>query len=273
MLTSYHVHSTHSDGKSPIREFVEAAIEAGLDELGISDHYVLPPSGEPVVWSMPLAGLPAYFEDLRAAREFAGNKLTIRYGLEADFDPLAAEDLGEVLRAHELDYVIGAVHFLDGFPVDENAENWDELTQPERNDMVRFYWDRVGQAARSGLFDFFAHLDLCKKFGHLPTVDISGEVAAALDAIAEAGMGVEINTSGLYMPIAEAYPSRAILLECRRRGIPVQVNSDAHVPANLTRGFDDALRLIADAGYAETAVYSARKMSLVALPQGIRQPS
>ena len=54
MLTSYHNHTTWSDGKASLAEMVAAGRAAGLDELGISDHYVLAPRGLDVRWSMPL---------------------------------------------------------------------------------------------------------------------------------------------------------------------------------------------------------------------------
>jgi len=263
MLTSYHVHSTHSDGLDTIRKLVEAAIDLGLDELGISDHYVIPEGGEPVCWSMPLDRLPEYVAEIRSARDQAGNRLQVRIGLETDFAPRTAEALAGVLNAHPFDYVIGSMHFLDGFPVDAHAEDWEGLTQPERNDVMRRYWLRMAELAGSGLFDFVGHIDICKKFGYKPTVDLSREIDAALDAIAESGMAVEVNTSGLYMPVGEAYPSRAILRQCRKKGIPVLVTSDAHSAASLTRGFEEAQRLISAARYTETAAFSERKMRLL----------
>jgi len=265
MLTSCHVHSTYSDGIATIRDLALAAVELGLDELGISDHYVLLGSGKIVSWSMPLASLPAYFEELREVAVEFRNKLTIGFGLEADFDPASANDLREVLEAYPFDYVIGAAHFVDGFLVDEKPESWDALSQPERNDITRAYWDRIVQLANSQLFDYAAHLDLCKIFGYLPTIDLSNDITAALDAIAQSEMAIEINTAGWYKPIKEAYPSPAILTECRARNIPIIINSDAHEPANLIRSFDQAEALAREAGYTRVASFARRRMAMAPL--------
>jgi len=265
MITSYHVHSNLSDGQNTIREFVHAAAEADIDEVGISDHYVLLPGGTTVDWSMPLDALPAYIDDIRAAADEIGDGVVVRYGLEADYDPDTADELRGILQDYPFDYVIGAVHFVDGFPVDECAENWNKLSQTERNDLIRSYWTRIEQMAASGLFDFAAHLDLYKKFGHLPTIDISADIAAALDALATAGMAAELNTAGWKKPIGELYPSPDIIRECKARGIPVLINADAHKMADLTLHYDHAEAILRDVGYTQKAVFQARQMTLVPL--------
>jgi histidinol-phosphatase (PHP family) len=242
---------------------VRGAIAAGLDELGISDHYTLVP-GHEVPWSLAQTGLPDYFRALHAARRLAGEELVLRFGIEADYIPESVAELGEILQAYPLDYVIGSVHFIDGFPVDDSASHWEAISQDERNVKIRKYWARVTDMASSGVFDIAGHLDLYKKFGHHATVDLSTDIAAALDAIAEAGMAVELNTSGLHY-VGEAYPSPAILLECHSRGIPTLVTADAHIPQHLTRGYDVGIGELRKAGYTQQAVFEGRRMSLVDL--------
>ena len=88
--------------------------------------------------------------------------------------------------------------------------------------------------ARSGIFDFVGHLDLYKKFGQRPSVDMSEHVNAVLDAIAQSGMAVELNTAGGHKDAREAYPSQGMVVGCRKRGIPMLVTSDAHHCSALT---------------------------------------
>lgn len=258
VLTSYHNHTTWSDGAPTLAAQIQAARAAGLDELGIADHLVLYPGGEEVEWSMPPDLLGDYVLELRAAAaEVRG--LTLRLGVEADYFPETVADLRERLAAYPWDFVVGSVHYVNGFPVDENTRLWDALTPAERDDVWRGYWVRVRELAESGVYDFAAHLDLPKKFGHRPTIDLSAEVAAALDAVAAAGMALEINTAGWSLPAAEAYPSPSILREARRRGIPLLINADAHFPEFLTRDFDRARLLAAEAGYTELVRYERRR--------------
>lgn len=258
MLTSYHNHTNWSDGAPTLAAQIHAAKAAGLDELGISDHYVLYPGGEQVDWSLPLDLLGDYVLELRAAAtEVRG--LTLRLGIEADFFPETIDDLRERLAPYPFDYVIGSVHYVDGFPVDENTRFWDALSETERNEKWRLYWVRIRQLAESGVFDFVAHPDLPKKFGHRPTVDLAAEITAALDAIAAADMAIEINTAGWNLPAGEAYPSLDLLKAARARELPLLINADAHFPEFLTRDFDRARVLAREAGYTELVRYERRQ--------------
>src|ERR1051326_9515289 len=128
MKTSYHVHSKWSDGKTGIAEIITAAGEVGLEELGISDHYVLAPPPQVVSWSMPLDRLGEYLADVDAAAAAAPPGLVVRRGVEADFFPGQEAAIREALAPHEFDYVIGSVHYVDGFAVDESRPKWDGLS-------------------------------------------------------------------------------------------------------------------------------------------------
>lgn len=264
VLTSYHNHTTWSDGGPTVAAQIQAARRAGLDELGISDHYVLLPNyeaseqGKPVEWSMSLELLGDYVLELRAAAlETRG--LTVRLGIEADYFPATVAELRRRLEPYPFDFVIGSVHFADGFPLDEDAKLWDALSERERNEKWRRYWSLIREMAESRVFDFAAHLDLPKRFGHRPTVDLSQEEDAALDALAASDMAVEINTSGWIYPAREAYPSPALLRKLRDRGIPILINADAHFPEFLTRDFDRGRDLARAAGYTEVVRYERRR--------------
>ena len=259
MITSYHCHSRWSDGEGEIADFVFRAKEIGLSEVGLSDHYVLAPDGRQLEWAMPLGALDQYVASVRAAMADSGPDLVVRLGVEADFFPETVGELRDLLAERQLDYVIGSVHIVDGFPIDGHASDWEPLTQAERDDIISTYWVRVRQMAESGLYDFAGHLDLTKKFGFYPSVDISDIISDALEAIARSGMAVEMNTSGWHFPVGEEYPSPAIIRGCFERDIPMLVTADAHTPLNLDRDFDRAYALLREIGYRDTSSFAARK--------------
>lgn len=263
MFTSYHSHSTWSDGGATASDMIAAAQAAGLAEYGLSDHFVLAPDGGKVDWSMDTDHVCDYVAEVQG--ESTRSAIPIRLGLEVDFFPDRVEVLSARIAEFPFDYVIGSIHYVDGFPVDSAVGDWEPLSQDEVNDVHRRYWALVGQLADSRLFDFVGHIDLPKKFAFLPSVDLTREIEEALDAIAATGMAVEINTAGWDKPCAEAYPSQAILRDCRARDIPVLINDDSHHPTQIGRHFRRAVDLLRSVGYQEVSRYTRRKRTAVPL--------
>lgn len=264
MLTSYHNHTNMSDGACTLEEQIEGAHIAGLDELGISDHYV----GHPTLgtdWSMPLGFLPTYVERLLSAAAQM-REVRLRVGVEADYFPETVESLRASLAGHPWDYVIGSVHYVGSFPVDGHMKYWNALSSPEIDEKWRSYWRLVGDMARTGLYDIVAHIDLPKKFGHRPSVDLTADRNAALDAVASSGMAIEINTAGWSLPAKEGYPAPDILRAARERSIPLVINADAHSPKHLVRDFDKARALARDCGYTELVRFDRRKKHPIQIP-------
>jgi len=233
-----------------------------LAEVGISDHLTLHPSGKSVSWSMPPERVDDYVADVRdaAARSHAAGGPRVRLGVEVDWFDGQAGTLGRVLDGMALDYVIGSVHFCSGVEIDGTDAVWQRWTPQERDAVHREYWAQIRRLAESGLVDIMAHLDLVKKCGFGPCEDLDDLVDEALDAIAEAGVVVELNTAGWHKPCREPYPSPSILRRCHQRGIPVMLSADAHDPVDLVRDFPAAARLLADTGYDEVARFEDRRV-------------
>ncbi len=262
MQVSYHNHTNMSDGNFSLAEMLDGACRAGLDAFGISDHFVLSPGGHSLDWSMPLDFLEEYVDTLRAAKARAP---WLRIGVEADYFPETVDRLRARLASLPFDYVIGSVHIVDGFCVDLVPELWAAIDQEERNARWRLYWVRLRELAESGFCDFVGHLDLPKKFGYLPTIDLTAEETAALDAIAAAGIAIELNTAGWDKPIGEAYPSLRLLREARRRDISLVISADAHQPQDVANHYTEARALARQAGYTETVGFEARKKFNISL--------
>jgi len=255
--STYHNHTRWSDGQASVARVVAQAHAHGVAELGISDHLVLRPSGEVPPWSMRADQLSAYVADLLGYRDVRDP--VVRLGLEVDWFPGHADAIADALAPYPFDYLIGSVHEVDGFVVDARAELWDAMADGERDRAHRDYWRNVQSMAESRLFDIVGHLDLTKKFGHRPTIDLQRPIEAALDAIAAADMAVELNTAGWYLPCQEAYPSAALLKQCHRRDIPVTIAADAHRPEHLVRGFQRATVTLQTLGFRSVACYAGRK--------------
>ncbi len=247
MATSYHNHTRWSDGSATVAETVAAAAAAGLGEVGVSDHFMLHPAGVRFDWRLTAERLDEYVADVQAAAAHA--PLPVRLGIEADFFPETVNEVERLLRPRPFDYVIGSVHIVAGIGGDGDFGAWSLVAPDAVAGAWALYWEHVRAMAESRVYDIAAHLDLPKRFaGPMPEAARPAALAA-LDAIAAAGMALEVNTSGAYLPHAEAYPSPALLRAACARGIPVVVNADAHRPEHLARGLADGERLARAAGY------------------------
>lgn len=260
---TFHMHTVWSDGTGTIDEMAAAAAAQGFATLGISDHFGLYADGREV-FGMRKEQFDGYVAAVRAAQAQASPRLLL--GLELDYAPGGEALVQAYLARAPFDYVIGSVHFLDDFPIDYAPEPWQKLSPAEVDDAFRRYWQTVRQVAGTGMVDLIGHLDLPKKFNITPTVEPRREREEALDAIAAAGLPIEINTAGWDKPCRDAYPAEPLLAECWRRRIPVMVSDDAHTPGQVGRYFPRAVERLRAAGYREAWVFTgARRRSPVAL--------
>ena len=196
---------------------------------------------------MPPQQLAEYVTHVRGAAAAADGPRVL-LGVEVDYTPETWPQMAAALRGHALDYVIGSVHFVDGQSIDVEARATEECW-PRADELFARYYETVARMAATGAVDVVGHLDLPKKFGRRPTGKLAAAEDTALDAIAAAGILVEINTAGLRYPAREPYPSAELLARARSRGIRITFGSDAHRPQDVAAGFDWGLALAKAVGY------------------------
>jgi len=269
VLTDYHVHLRPDDpaagassafSRENAERYLAVAEERGIGELGVAEHiYRFEDSLR--IWDHPFWREWAS-DDLGEYCRFVREETTLRLGIEADFVPGREDHTQNLLEEHDWDYVIGSVHFLRNEAVDIDGEwdIWNRRGEPE--DVWTRYFEWVGEAARSGLFDVLAHPDLVKVWGGerpQPEGDLRRFYERAMDGIAESDVAIEVSTAGLRKPVGEIYPARAFLEMCLEAGRPVSLSSDAHVPDQLGYRYEQALELLSDLGVGEVAVYERRQ--------------
>jgi histidinol-phosphatase (PHP family) len=252
-LIDYHLHVVaHGDRPMTVENilaYCEVARERGILQLGITEH-------DRYLDEIDLA---AY----REARE-TSQDVELRLGIEIDFVPGKEERMDHDSAALPYDYVIGSVHRVDGEEVDRATdqtiyERWDTY------DLYEAYYANVRAAALSGRFEVLGHPDLIKIFRRFPGKDITGMLGETVDAIAESGIVVDVNTAGLRKPIREIYPSRKLLEMFYRRSVPIILSSDAHAPGEVGMGYEKSLALVRDVGYREVVIFKDRERGTLPL--------
>jgi histidinol-phosphatase (PHP family) len=182
--------------------------------------------------------------------------LPVKLGLEVDFVGERQEQLSEVLAPYPWDFLLGSVHWLDGLAVDQEPGVWAGRTVEQ---VWREYVDALAELASGGAVDVLAHPDLAKIFRQRPEPGVLAELhEQAAEAIAAAGVCIEISTAGLRKPVGELYPDLGLLAACLRRGVAITIASDAHVPELVGKDFDQALALARRAGCETVTVFEGR---------------
>ncbi|MDP5275821.1 histidinol-phosphatase HisJ [Chengkuizengella axinellae] len=268
MLIDYHTHHErcgHASGS--LEDYVKKGIEIGLQQLGLSDHmpliHVDPKTYLPGM-AMPSDELPRYVEECFLLKEKYKNQIDIKVGLEADYIEGYEEEIEKIISSYTWDYVIGSVHFLEEWDISDFRQ-LDQWENKDVDEVFNQYYDAVQKAAKTGLYDYIGHLDVIKRFGRKPKNDMIEVERQTLNVIKEYDLAIELNASGLRMPVEEMFPSERILTECYKLGIPLTIGSDAHKPEQLGLFLDQARNLLKKVGFTQLATYDKRKRIMVGL--------
>lgn len=254
--TDYHVHTTFSDGKAAPDDYIVPAINAGIREIGFSEHFSIDPEE---TWYMNQESISSYIEYIENLRKKT-DSIIIRAGLEIDFIPGKEKEAGDFLKNINLDYRIGSVHNLGARSVDHGPELYEGNNI---DSLYESYFALVINAVSSGLFDIIGHCDLIRIFNFKPVKDPEYLYIKLARVLKKNDVAFELNTNGRNRPLADFYPDRRFLHIFREENVPVCVNSDAHLPSGVGQYFDEAYSLLKSVGYTEMAVFKSRKRHMV----------
>jgi histidinol-phosphatase (PHP family) len=256
VIVDYHMHLRAPDESiehtvDAVERFVDQAAARGVDEIGFSEHvYYFEQTRH--LWSMPyhlercVYDIEPYVDAVVEAKR---RGYPVKLGIEVDYEPGREDETAQALAPYPWDYVLGSIHFLDGLSIDSEPSLVESLGA--EGAWTRYY-ETLGHAARSGLFDSLAHPDLVKFHGE----EIDWDWAAVADSLD--GVAIEVSSAGLHKPHGKLYPNPALLEAAQARGVPITLASDAHVPQNVGRDLDRAVEHARAAGYDTVTVFEGR---------------
>ena len=261
MRVDLHNHTTlcnHAEGT--VDEYIQRAIELGIDEYGFSDH--APMNYDPK-YRMDISQKALYEKWVLDAKEKYKDKIKILLAYEVDY--LDGYILDEVVNA-KVDYLIGSVHFLKnkndmwGF---DNPEFIGVYKSKDIDTIWAEYFEAISAMAKTQLFDIVGHLDLIKVFKFLPKKDIRIIARDTLKQIKDSNMVLEINPAGLRKPINETYPSKQLLELVSEMGIKITFGSDAHNVEQIGFKYNDVVDLAKEIGFKECVSFENRDKKIV----------
>lgn len=269
MKANHHTHSKYSDGSSHPEDYVIEAIEKGFEILGFTEHS---PLNFDNTFSFKEANKEEYISLLGSLKQRYAGQLVIHAGMEMDYIPGISEDFASVRESYKLDYLIGSVHLVK--PADSDKlwftdgprhETYDDglfnLFGGDIRKAVRTYYNQVNEMISSQKFEILGHFDKIKMHnkGRYFSEDeawYQSLVNETIELIRQRDLVVEVNTRGIYKKRSDTtYPGREILIQLGKMGIPVMINSDAHVPNELDGEFEFAVKLLKESGIREQCYY------------------
>jgi histidinol-phosphatase (PHP family) len=241
-----------------MEEYARAARRKKIEEVGFSDHIFLKRLDG---YSDFLAhAMSAYVQDFLRFKKKV--EVPVKLGVEVDFFPDRIERTRGFIREHSFDYVIGSVHVIGRWIVDEPLMK-NEYLRRDYLQTYEEYFRLVREMCSCGLFDILGHPDLIKIFDVRPKADLTRIYEDTAEALVRSKMCAEVNARGLDRPCREIYPSEQFLRILCGHDIPITFGSDAHKPSDLGQGLEQAVRLAKKAGYTEACRFSGREKEFV----------
>lgn len=265
-----HMHTPlcgHASG-DPV-EFVDAAADKGISLITFTCH--IPMKDDRFAQAgirMRHTDLPRYRNMVAEARDYGRERgVEVLYGIEGEIHPDAAAmaDMQQLLDAEPFDYVLGSLHhMLPAF-----REYLAEKEMESDAEKVAAYFHALADGAASGRYNSIAHPDVIRIYGTLQERFEPAKHEAAikhfLDAVADCGICLEINTSGLIKGDYVVHPDPLIMGWALEREIPFTIGSDSHNPTMVGQFFDEVLAKYAAMGLRRLHYFRHRERFAVEL--------
>ena len=281
MKFDYHMHFEYGDyDERWVQGFFDAAAQRGLDEIGISEHSHTFPEFERLYYDdltlddsavgrfqskwLKKNKFKHSLDDYFAFMDRLKSTHKVKTGIEVcNFRDQSA--VKNILDRWDFDYVIGSIHFLDGWGFDASALV-EEFDRHDLRDLYERYTIEVERLAAAGLYDILGHPFNLWVFNVLPTFDPTEYYERAARALASANMAIDINTGTRYRyPIKKISPPPKFLEIAAKHGLPIITSSDAHQPEDCGRFIDEAIEYARGVGYSTCLRFTRRKREEVPL--------
>ena len=222
MIANYHTHTHYCDhAKGSPEDCVLAAIEAGLSELGFSEHipYIFP-DGHESHFRMKRENLKKYVEDVKALKEKYADKIKIHLGLEVEYYPALFDKTMESVKGLGIEYILLGQHFLN------DTETMHGCQPKDEENHIKTYTELVCEGMRRGVFTYLCHPDMINFTGDGEIYDRYARMIC--ETAKECGVPLEFNLLGY--STGRNYPQKRFFEMAAKVGNEVTIGIDAHNP-------------------------------------------
>ena len=256
MIANYHTHTYrcgHASGED--EDYVQSALEAGIEILGFSDHtpYFFP--GEHYSrFRMRPERFSGYCQSVQTLKEDYRGKMEIHLGVEAEYYPSLFPKLLPYLQDNGVEYLLLGQHYIrdeiDGVYTGRMTGDLEVL---------KIYCRQVMDAMNTGLFTYLAHPDLLHYVG-----DKAWYQHFMVQVVREAkscNVPLEMNLLGIRED--RHYPNPDFWELVAKENCPVILGVDAHSPEvfKSTLAEEKALAWLKELGLTPMQTIPLRKIT------------
>lgn len=264
MKADFHIHSSFSaDSQAPMTQMIERGISLGLETMCFTEHMDFGMQYEDLLFEVDT---PSYFQELERCQSHYRSQIEILFGIELGLEPHQADRLRAYVKEWPFDFIIGSSHLVNGTdPYD--AAYFQNRT--EREGYRDYFLTMPDNLQAFADIDVYGHLDYVVRYGPDKNKYYSYEqyrdvIDAALTAIIEHGVGLEVNTGGCKYGLGHPHPHPDILKRYRDMGGEIiTVGSDAHAPEHLAYEFTMIGDLLRECGFKYHTVFRKRKPEFI----------
>ena len=250
-----HSHTEFCDGRAQMEAFAREALAEGFTHYGFTPHSPVPIESP---CNMAASKVPVYLAEVERIKGAYGDRCRFYAGMEVDYLGPEWGPANEYFRSLPLDYTIGSVHFIPSqsgeyVDIDGHADRFARNMKLHFRDDIRYvvatFYERSRQMLSEGGFDILGHFDKIAQnaSSYSPGVEDEGWYTDLFDQyireIIASGIVVEINTKA-YAQTGRLFPSERYIARLKSAGVPMIVNSDAHVPALINASREYAVGLL-----------------------------
>lgn len=232
-MKNFHTHTRrcmHASGSD--EDYVLAAIEAGYEVLGFSDHTPWKYDSNFVAnMRMPLSQFEEYYQSILHLKEKYKDQIEIKIGLECEYFPRYMEWMKEFTKKNHLDYLIFGNHYYE---TDEYHLYNGSCTRDD--EMLTKYVESTIAGLETGLYCYLAHPDLFMRSGRRWDEKCDQATHTICSYCKEHDVILEYNLAGLGSSLSRGvmeYPHDAFWEIASQYHNKVIIGVDAHSPRQL----------------------------------------
>lgn len=239
LTNNHHTHTYrcgHATGTD--EEYVLKAIEAGMKELGFSDHVPFKNASQPHI-RMEYSQIDEYISSINSLKEKYKDKIKLYVGFEAEYYHEVKDYYKELLN--KVDYLICGQHFSLDY---DKKPIYVGFKTDDRN-VLEDYTSRVVEAIESGLFIFIAHPDIILRSYTLRDEYLDNCIRRICEASERCHVPLEYNLEGIKKQLTNGwigkecfYPFDYFWNIAKEYNIDVIIGADVHIPDDLLADHD-----------------------------------